>query len=88
MRDTTLRTIDTEIEKYQTRLKKVYEDYIDEKIPEQLYERKFTEYKKNQKSLQNKRLNIEQVEDDYGTVSHLLRLARDAPALFSKANNE
>ena len=89
MRDTTLRTIDTEIEKYQTRIEKVYEDYLDEKIPEQLYNRKFEEYKKNQKSLQNKRLNIEQVEDEYyGTVSHLLRLARDAPALFSKANNE
>jgi DNA invertase Pin-like site-specific DNA recombinase len=89
MRETTLRTIDTEIEKYQTRIEKVYEDYLDEKIPEQLYQRKFEEYKKTQKSLQNKRLNIEQVEDDYyGTVSHLLKLAKDAPALFSKANNE
>jgi site-specific DNA recombinase len=89
MRDSTLRTIDTEIEKYQTRIEKVYEDYLDEKIPEQLYHRKFEEYKKTQKSLQNKRLNIEQVEDEYyGTVSHLLKLAKDAPALFSKANNE
>lgn len=89
IREATLRTIDTEIEKYQTRIEKVYEDYLDEKIPEQLYKRKFEEYKKNQKSLQNKRLNIEQVEDEYyGTVSHLLRLARDAPALFSEANNE
>ncbi len=89
MRDQTLRTIDTEIEKYQTRIEKVYEDYLDEKIPEQLYQRKFEEYKKTQNSLQNKRLNIEQVEDEYyGTVSHLLKLAKDAPALFSKANNE
>lgn len=89
VRDTTLRTIDTEIEKYQTRIEKVYEDYLDEKIPEELYERKFEEYKKKQKTLQNKRLNIEQVEDEYyGTVSHLLRLARDVPILFSKANNE
>jgi hypothetical protein len=89
MRDSSLLTIDTEIEKYQNRIEKVYEDYLDEKIPEDLYQRKFNEYKSSQKSLQNKRLNIEQVEDDYyATVSHLLKLSKDAPILFERADNE
>ena len=89
MRDSSLLIIDTEIEKYQNRIEKVYEDYLDEKIPEDLYKRKFNEFKSSQKSLQNKRLNIEQVEDDYyATVSHLLKLSKDAPTLFENADNE
>lgn len=89
MRDTSLATIDAEIEKYQTRMEKVYEDYLDEKIPEALYKRKFEEFRKAQKSAQNKRINIEQVEDDYyGTVNHLLRLSKNATKLFDKANPE
>src|SRR5690606_18305016 len=55
MRDTSLATIDAEIEKYQTRMEKVYEDYLDEKIPEALYKRKFEEFRNAQKSAQNKR---------------------------------
>ncbi len=89
MRDSTLANIDAEIEKYQRRIEKVYEDHLDGKIPDLLYQRKFEEYRTSQKSLQNKRVNIEQVEDEYyGTVNHLLRLSKNAPKLFEKANNE
>jgi len=89
MRDTALATLDSEIEKYQKRIEKIYEDYLDEKIPETLYQRKFEEYRNSQKSLQNKRQNIEQVEDEYyGTVDHLLSLSKNASRLFEKANNE
>ncbi len=89
MRDTTLATLDAEIEKYQRRMEKVYEDYLDEKIPEALYQRKFDEFRKAQKSVQNKRINIEQIEDDYyGTVNHLLKLSKNATKLFEKANIE
>lgn len=89
MRDTTISMLDAEIEKYQKRIEKVYEDYLDEKIPEDLYKRKFEEFRAAQKKAQNKRLNIEQVEDEYyGTVSHLLKLSREAPKLFEKANHE
>lgn len=89
MRETTLLSLNTEISKYQTRIEKVYEDYLDGKIPETLYERKFEEYRKSQKSLQNKRQNIEQVEDEYyNTVSHLLKLSKDAPKLFMNADIE
>lgn len=89
MRDNSLATLDAEIEKYQGRMEKVYEDYLDEKIPESLYQRKFEEFRGAQKSLQNKRLNIEQIEDDYyGTVTHLLRLSKNATKLFEKADQE
>lgn len=89
MRDSTIATMEAEIEKYQTRIEKIYEDYLDEKIPETLYQRKFNEYREAQKKLQNKRLNIEQVDDEYyGTVTHLLRLSKDAPRLFKQASIE
>ena len=89
MHDDTIRQLDTEIEKYQRRIEKIYEDYLDELIPESLYKKKFEEYRKSQKALRNKRENIELVEDDYyATVSHLLSLARKAPQLFRSANPE
>lgn len=89
MHDDTIRQLDIEIEKYQRRIEKIYEDYLDELIPESLYKKKFEEYRKSQKALRNKRENIELVEDDYyATVSHLLNLARKAPELFRKANPE
>ncbi len=89
LRDSTLSTLSTEIEKYQNRIEKVYEDYLDEKIPESLYKRKYDEYRAAKKKLQNKVANIEQVEDDYyGTVEHLLKLSRNASKLFEKANQE
>ncbi len=89
VRETTLMNLDVEIEKYQTRIEKVYEDYLDEKIPESLYDRKFEEYRHSQKSLQNKRVNLELVEDDYyGTVTHLFKLSKNAPELFQRANIE
>jgi hypothetical protein len=33
------------LREYQTRIEKVYEDYLDEKIPEALYKRKFEEFR-------------------------------------------
>lgn len=89
LRAKTLSMLDAEIEKCQKRMDRVYEDYLDEKIPEELYKRKFEEYRNTQKKLQNKRINVEQVEDSYfATVNHLLRLARHAPQLFQKADHE
>jgi site-specific DNA recombinase len=81
--------LDAEILKYTNRLEKIYDDYLDDKISETLYKRKFDEFNKTKKSLQNKRENIEQVQEDYyGTVTHLLKLSKNAPQLFDKANYE
>lgn len=87
IRESTLTTIETEIEKYQKRMEKVYEDFLDEKIPETLYQKKFGEFRESQKKLQNNRLNIELIEDDYyGTVNHLLSLSKNATSLFKRAD--
>lgn len=85
----TLQKFDEEIARYQKRIERIYEDYLDEKIPEELYNRKFNEYRDKQKALRNKRENIELIEDNYyATVSHLLKLSKNAPKLFLRANHE
>lgn len=67
----------------------MYEDYLDEKIPESLYQKKFDEYREAQEKLKRKREKIELVDDQhYGSVAHLLKLSREAPKLFEKADNE
>jgi site-specific DNA recombinase len=88
--DTELRTtVDTEIKKYQQRIEKIYEDHLDEKIPTDLYERKFSEYRNKQKLLQEKRERLELIDDTYYASSlHLLDLAKNAPVLFQKASIE
>ena len=88
-REQTLSSIESEITKFQSRIDRVYEDYLDDKITEELYQRKSDEYRANQKKLQRQRDNIELVDDEYfGTVFHLLNLAKSAPKLFQKANIE
>ncbi len=88
-RDQALSSIETEITKFQNRIDRVYEDYLDDKITEVLYQRKSDEYRENQKKLQRQRDNIELIDDGYfGTVFHLLNLAKSAPKLFQKANIE
>ena len=85
----TKQMLNSEIEKYQNRIEKIYEDHLDDLIPKELYERKFHEFTKKQKSLRNKLENIEQVQEDYyGTVLHLLSLSKDAPKLFINGNQE
>ena len=89
MRNQSLSHLEAEISKYQNRLEKIYEDYLDGNIPETLYERKFSEYRERQKSLQDKRDNVELLDDDYyGSISHLLKLANNAKSLFLNATSE
>lgn len=82
-------TIEVEIKKYQSRKEKVYEDYLDGKISEDFYNRKFEEFSIKIKLKQEQRESLELANDDYyGTVSHLLRLANNVENLFLKANQE
>ena len=86
---TTQSNLDTQIANYQSRVEKVYEDYLDEKIPEDLYKRKFDEYRDKQRILKERREKIELIDDEYYlSAAHLLRLARDAPKLFKVGNIE
>lgn len=84
-----LQAIEAEIKKYQKRKEKVYEDYLDGKIPEDLYTRKFEEFGVKLRLKQEQRESLELANDDYyTTVSYLLKLAHNAENLFEKANQE
>ncbi len=87
--ETTLQAIESEINKYDARLERVYDDYLDGKIDETIHTKKSEEMKKARRALRNRLENIELFEEsEYGTKLHLLKLARDAPKLFEKADFE
>ena len=76
-----------DVARYDNRLERIYDDLLDGKITESIYDKKrkeFTEAKQNKQTL------LETFElsdnDDKGSVLHLLKVARDAPDLFKKAN--
>ena len=81
--------LEAEIKKYEKRMDRLYEDSLDEKIPTDLYERKLAEYRNAHKSLQTQKATLELgVDDRYGGVPHLLKLSKNAPELFKKADPE
>jgi site-specific DNA recombinase len=78
-----------EIAKYQNRIERIYEDYIDEKIPENLYSRKTKEYEQSRAELKNRLEKIELgKQTDLTSVNYLLNLANRAEMLFEKATIE
>lgn len=82
-------SLDLEIAKYSRKIEQVYEDHSDEKISKELYEKKYQEYSAIKLALEKKRKNIELSDDtNYGSILHLLKLARNAPELFKNADNE
>lgn len=84
-----LARIESDIIKYEKRIERVYEDYIDDKIPESLYQRKFEEFTEKVKELKEARKTFELVSNDgFNTAQHLLNISRDAPKLFKEANFE
>lgn len=84
-----IKAIESEIAKYDLRLERMYDDYLDSKIDEALYEKKSKEAKAKRKRLVKRQTSFElSVNNDYGSKLHLLKLARDAPKLFKKANFE
>lgn len=79
-------TLDAEIAKYQQRKERVYEDYLDGKIGEELYNKLFTGFDTKLKLKQESRESLELSDDQYYlSASHLLKLAKDLPELFEKA---
>ena len=81
--------LDAEIEKYSKRIERIYDDYIDDLITKETYERKHQEFLKAQKKLDRERTTFELIHDEqFDAASHLLRLSRNAPNIFKKANFE
>lgn len=88
-RDQDLSMIRAEVEKYDRRIERLYDDHLDNKIPEEMYESKYERFTSSKAVLQKRLKTFELCEkDNYASVLHLLDLSRRAPELFEKANYE
>ena len=81
-------TLKAEIARYEHRLGRLYEDHLDDKIPESLYQMKTAEY---QTIIANLRTQVSTYElsdkDSLETVSHLLEVSKNAHKIFSEADS-
>lgn len=79
--------IKAEIGRYENRLDRLYEDHLDEKIENDLYERKTNEY---QASIENLKAQLDTFElsesNRYETVSHLLTVSKNAHKIFLESD--
>jgi site-specific DNA recombinase len=81
--------IDAEIKKYQNRLDNLYDDRADRKIPDDFYERKFSEYSQLKRNLETQKGAFEQTDNTrFEDIEYLLNLFKDAPRLFEGARVE
>jgi site-specific DNA recombinase len=75
-----------EKEKYHTRLRKLFDEKIDEKITEDFYKEKESEYVQAIKDLEGKIAKYTKADINfYKFGSKMLELAKNAPVLFEKA---
>jgi site-specific DNA recombinase len=66
-----------------------YEAFLDGMITQEMYKKKHEELTENLKRLSQSRENIELMSNDiFGSISHLLQLSRNAPALFKNGDIE
>ena len=86
---TVLQGFQSEYQKYETRIEKMYEDKLDGNISETLYNKKNDEYRLKQQELTEKisRLNTAD-EEYYLTSEYLLRIANRAYDLFISSEPE
>lgn len=86
-REQNISTTEAEIKKYDIRIERVYEDYIDGKIPEDLYNKKFAQYTESKRVLVKSRKKFELVgKDRFSDMTYLLDLSRNAKKLFEKGS--
>ena len=82
-----LSRVDMEISRYTTRIDRMYDDRLDDKVSENLYIKKYKEYTEKIEVLKATRKKFELVADNvFRSASYLLNLANEAPKLFEKAN--
>jgi site-specific DNA recombinase len=84
-----LQSYQSDYQKYETRIEKMYDDKLDGKISESLYNKKSEEYRSKQQELTGKisRLNIAD-EEYYLTSEYILQLANRAYDLFISSEAE
>ncbi|MDB5162978.1 MAG: recombinase [Candidatus Saccharibacteria bacterium] len=79
--------IKSEIAKYENRIDRIYEDHLDNKIDDSLYERKTKEYQTSIANLQTQLTTFELSDNTrLETVSHLLEVAKNAHNIFTSAD--
>ena len=79
--------ITAEIVKYENRIDRLYEDHIDNKINNSLYERKTKEYQTSIANLQTQLATFELSDSTrLETVSHLLEVAKNAHNIFTSSD--
>ncbi|MDB5181066.1 MAG: hypothetical protein JWO54_829 [Candidatus Saccharibacteria bacterium] len=85
---TKVTTLKAEIKRYEHRLSRLYEDHLDDKISEILYEMKSTEYQTIITNLRTQASTFELSDSDrLETVSHLLEVSKNAYKIFSKVDS-
>ena len=73
----------SEISRFENRMDRLYEDHLDGKIDDNLYERKTAEYQASIANLKTQLSTFELSESDrYETVSNLLDVAKNAHKIF------
>lgn len=76
----------TEYQKYETRIEKMYEDKLDGSITESYYEEKRIEYRAKQKEINGKIAKLHIADEDYYLTSeYLLKLASNSSKLFESS---
>lgn len=84
-RNARLSSLTGELARYENRIGRLYEDRLDGKIDENLYERKTKEYQSSIANLKTQISTFELSESTrYETVSHLLDVAKNGYKIFSK----
>lgn len=81
--------LQSELNKYQQRLEKLYEDHLDGMVEDEFYKRKAEEYRTARDAIKNK-LNATDKADDnfYFTIDKLLQLAQKSPELLRRSEME
>jgi site-specific DNA recombinase len=84
-RSARLSSLNGELGRFENRIDRLYEDHLDGKIDDSLYERKTKEYQTSIANLKTQISTFELSESGrYETVSHLLEVAKDGYKIFSK----
>lgn len=81
--------IETELKRYDTKIERNYDMYLDGGITQEMYDRKYKELVASKRALENSRNNIELMsKNNFEGALHLLELSRKAPELFENAEIE
>ena len=75
--------LQSELTKYQQRLERLYDSYLDGDIDQEVYKRKLSEFKSARDSIKLKLDATDKADDTfYASVDNLIRLAQKAPSLL------